>query len=52
MSTGWKAANAGADAANVYADSALETIDRHGYWGGFGDGHVLLGEFGNASYFY
>jgi hypothetical protein len=49
LSTGWKAGKAGGDAANMYADSALETIDRHGYWGGFGDGHVSLTEFGNDS---
>ena len=37
LSTGWKAGGPGGQAPNLYADSALETIDRHGYWGGFGD---------------
>ena len=42
LSTGWKAGKEGGDASNLYADSALETIDRHGYWGGFGDTHIAL----------
>ena len=49
LSTGWKAGGAAGQAANLYADSALETIDRHGYWGGFGDNHIALTTFGNDS---
>ena len=47
LSTGWKAGGPGGRAANLYADSALETIDRHGYWGGFGDTHIALTAFKN-----
>ena len=47
LTTGWKAGGPGGDASNVFSDSALETIDRHGYWGGFGDRHIALIPFRN-----
>ena len=47
LSTAWKAGGPGGDASNVLSDSALESIDRHGYWGGFGDRHIALMPFKN-----
>jgi uncharacterized protein (TIGR03382 family) len=47
LGTAWFAGGPAGQLANLYADSALGTIDRHGYHGGFGDGHVRLSEFGN-----
>jgi uncharacterized protein (TIGR03382 family) len=47
LGTAWFSGGPAGDLANLYADSALGTIDRHGYHGGFGNGHVRLSEFGN-----
>ena len=47
LSTGWKAGGKGGEVSNIYADSTLETIDRHGYWGGFGDRHIAIMNFKN-----
>ncbi len=34
VSTAWRAGGPGADAANLYCDTAMDAIDRHNYFGG------------------
>ena len=45
LGSGWKTGGPMADAAMLAADTALDAIDRHGYFGGFGDNRVTLREF-------
>jgi len=45
VGTGWWPGGPAADAAMVYTESALDSIDRHGYFGGYGSWRATLGEF-------
>ena len=49
LGSGWKTGGPMADAAMLAADATLDAIDRHGYFGGFGDNRVTLREFRSAT---
>ena len=41
VTTAWKAGGPAASAANLWADDAMEAIDRHNYFGGGAGGHFI-----------
>ncbi len=42
VTTAWRAGGAGADAANLYCDTAMDMIDRHNYFGGGAERHRII----------
>lgn len=42
VTTAWRAGGAGADAANLYCDTAMDMIDRHNYFGGGEERHRIV----------
>ncbi|MFW6189461.1 MAG: beta-galactosidase [Planctomycetota bacterium] len=51
VSTAWRAGGAAADPANLWADDAMDMIDRHNYFGGGAGGHdIAAGEVSNETH--